>query len=215
MISLIAKIRDKKDKLEVLRKGDFLPAVLYGEGIENALLQVGEKEFLKVFEEAGETSIVSLNVAGKNMDVLIHQIAKNPVNNRILHVDFFHPSLKKKIEAEIPLVFEGKSEAVESLGGVLMKEIQSINVKGLARDLPKEIIVDISQLKTFEDRVSVKNLNLPQEVEIIGRHPEDFVAHVALPKEEEIKAPQPVTEGEGEAGVETPVEKKEGEKAEK
>ncbi|MDP2362925.1 MAG: 50S ribosomal protein L25, partial [Ignavibacteria bacterium] len=145
-------------------------------------------------------------------DVLIHQIAKDPVTGKIIHIDFFHPSSKKTISAEIELVFEGESEAVKSGGGILIKELKEIKVKGLAKDLPKDLIVDVSVLKTLEDRVLVKDLPLPTGIEVFGHHPEDIVAHIALPKQEkEIKAPEPA-EGEVEAPAE---DKKEDEKEQK
>lgn len=196
-VSLQATIRDKKEKNEALRKAGVLPGVLYGEGIKNVPVKVGQKDLEKTLKDAGETSIISLEVEDKKIDVLIHQIAKEPVTGKIIHIDFFHPSSKKKIEAEIELVFEGESEAVKSGGCVLIKELKEIKVKGLAKDLPKELIVDISVLKTLGDRVLVKDLSLPSGIEVSGHHDEDIVAHVALPKEEkEMKAPEEAVEGE-------------------
>jgi len=197
MISLQVKIRDKKEDVQSLRKQGILPGVLYGEGIKNISVKVSEKDLEKTLKDAGETSIVGLEVGGTKTDVLIHQIAKDPVTGKIVHIDFFHPSNKKKIEAEIELVFEGEPEAVKSGGGILIKELSKIKVKGLAKDLPKELVVDISVLKTLEDRVLVKDLLLPSGIEIFGHHGDDIVAHVALPKEEkEMKAPEEAIEGE-------------------
>lgn len=213
MVSLQATIRPEKEKAEKVREKGFIPGVLYGEGIKNIPVSVSNKDFEKAFDTAGETSIISLDIDGKKTDVLIHQISKDPVSGKAIHIDFFHPSSKKKIEAEIELVFEGESEAVKSGGCILIKELKEIKVKGLAKDLPKELIVDVSVLKTLEDRVLVKDLPLPVGIEVFGHHNEDIVAHVALPREEkEMKAPEAVIEGE--AGAEAPVEKEE-EKEEK
>ncbi|MDO8524344.1 MAG: 50S ribosomal protein L25 [bacterium] len=209
MTLLTAKIRDKKEDVQSLRKQGFMPGVLYGEGTKNVSVSVSGKELEKTLTDAGETSIIVLDIDGKKVDVLIHQIAKDPVSGKIIHIDFFHPSSKKKIEAEIELVFEGESEAVKSGGCILIKELKEIKVKGLAKDLPKELIVDISVLKAVEDRVLVKDLPLPSGIEVFGHHPEDIVAHVALPREEkEMKAPEPV-EGEAVAEVSTDEEKEE------
>ncbi|MFH0739680.1 MAG: 50S ribosomal protein L25 [bacterium] len=215
MTSLTATIRGKKEKNEVLRKAGVLPGVLYGEGIKNALVKVSQKELEKTLKDAGETSIIALDIDGKKTDVLLHQISKDMVSGKIIHIDFFHPSSKKKIEAEIELVFEGESEAVKTGGGILIKELKEIKVKGLAKDLPKEIIIDISVLKTLEDRVLVKDLTLPSAIEVVGHHPDDIVAHVALPREEkEMKAPE-VEGGEDGTSVENLEEKKDEEKEEK
>ena len=204
MTSLTATTRDKKTKLELLRKQGFLPGVLYGEDIKNVSVKVAEKELEKTLKDAGETSIIGLEIDGKKTDVLIHQIAKDPVSGKIIHVDFFHPSSKKKIEAEIELVFEGESEVVKSGGGILIKELKEVKVRGLAKDLPKDLIVDISVLKTLEDRVLVKDLPLPSGIEVFGHRDEDIVAHVAMPREEkEMKAPEQPIEGEAVAEATT------------
>lgn len=210
MTLLQATIRDKKDKPEILRKSGLIPGVLYGEDIKNSSVCVSEKDLEKTLKESGETSIIALDIDGAKTDVLIHQIAKDPVSGKIIHIDFFHPSSKKKIEAEIELVFEGESGAVKSEGGILIKELKEIKVKGLAKDLPKELICDISVLKTLEDRVLVKDLPLPAGIEIFGHHPEDIVAHIALPKQEKVETPKEVPE----AATEQPAVEKEGEKRE-
>lgn len=193
MISLQAKTRNKFGRqTKTLRKKGVLPAVLYGEGIkENITLEVKEKEFERVFKEAGESSLVQLEVNSEQHEVLIHQIARDPLSGKFVHVDFFCPSMKKEIEAEVPLVFEGASPAVGDLGGILVKEIQTAEVKGLAHNLPREIRVNIGKLKTFEDRVLVKDLTVPEGVSIL-RAPEEIVALVTPPREE-IEEEKPVT----------------------
>ncbi|MEK9153007.1 MAG: 50S ribosomal protein L25 [Patescibacteria group bacterium] len=188
MISLQATIRDKKEKVDTLRKSGVLPAVLYGEGVESVPVQAGFKDFQEIFSQAGESSLICLEVAGKKHDVLIHQIERDPVSGQIIHSDFYQPSTKRKVVVEVQLVFEGESLAVKDLGGVLVKEMQEVEVKGLARSLPREIVVDITCLKTFNDRVCIADLKMPLGVECL-KHPEEIVALVVLQKEEKEEAP--------------------------
>ncbi|MDD5750746.1 MAG: 50S ribosomal protein L25 [Candidatus Pacebacteria bacterium] len=187
MISLKATIRDRKINTEALRKQDILPAVLYGEGIESVPISVILKDFQEVFAAAGESSLVSLEVGDKKYDVLIHQTERDPLSGRFIHIDFYHPSARKKVEAEIPLVFTGESPAVKDFGGVLIKEIQALDVKGLASKLPREIMVDISSLIDFDARVLVGDLTLPEGVEA-RRAADEIVALAVLPKEEKPEA---------------------------
>jgi len=190
MIELKVKIREKFGrKTKELRKKGVIPAVLYGAEIENIPLSVEEKEFNRVFREAGESSLVKLKIEGKKLknpepEVLIHEIQRDPLTGRIIHIDFYHPSLRKEVEAEIPLVFEGVPKACKDLGGTLVKEIQTIEVRGLARNLPREIKVNTEKLKTFEDRILVSDLQVPEGVKIL-RGPEEIVALVTPPQEEE------------------------------
>ncbi len=201
MITLKAEKRQQiGGNFEQLRQKGTLPAVLYGEGIkESIILQVSGKEFIKVLQEAGESSLLSLEADGKQYNVLIHQIAKDPVSGSFLHVDFFKPSTKKKIEAEVPLEFIGEAPAVKDLAGILVTEFSTMHVKGLAQQLPREITVDLSGLKTFEDRILVKDLKMPEGVEVL-RDLDEIVAHVAEPREEEVIEEEPVVEAEGEGG---------------
>jgi len=194
MIELKVKIREKFGrKTKELRKKGVIPAVLYGAEIENIPLSVEEKEFNRVFREAGESSLVKLKIEGKKLknpepEVLIHEIQRDPLTGRIIHIDFYHPSLRKEVEAEIPLVFEGVPKACKDLGGTLVKEIQTIEVRGLARNLPREIKVNTEKLKTFEDRILVSDLQVPEGVKIL-REPEEIVALVTPPQEEEEEKP--------------------------
>ncbi|MCD6500460.1 50S ribosomal protein L25 [bacterium] len=215
MLSLEAKIREKLGrKTKSLRKQGFLPAVLYGPEIKNLSLEVPEKEFEKIYKEAGESSIIKLKIKNQKsksneMEVLIHQTAKDPVKGNFLHVDFYHPSSRKEVEAEIPLRFEGEAPAVEELGGTLVKEIQQVEVKGLAQNLPREIKVDIGKLRTFEDRILIRDLKVPQGIKIL-RESNEIVANVAPPGREEEK---PVEEEK--PAEEKLEEEKEGEEEEK
>ena len=169
--------------MDALRKQGVLPAVLYGDGIKSTPVEVALKDFQEIFAAAGESSLIGLELDGKKYEVLIHQAERDPVSGKFIHVDFYHPSAKKKVEAEIPLVFSGESLAVKDLGGVLVKEIHVLNVKGLAHKLPREIIVDISSLKSYDDRIRVRDLALPETVEAMRKG--DEIVALAVPVKEE------------------------------
>lgn len=206
MFSLKATIRKKRGRqTRGLRKKGVLPAVLYGEAVKNLSLEIQEKEFEKIYQEAGESSLISLEADAKKYEVLIHQVAKDPLKGRFLHIDFYHPSTKKEVEAEIPLVFKGEPPAVKDLGGTLVKELQQVEVKGLARNLPREIEVDVTILKAFEDRVRIKDLTIPEGVSIL-KNKEEIVALVVPPEKEEVEKPVEEEKVEGEESGE---EKKE------
>jgi len=216
MFSLQATIRSQQGKsLGELRKKGLIPAVLYGAGIkENLNLAVEEKEFGSIFEQAGESSLIELEADGKKFEVLIHQLAHDPVTDKIIHIDFFKPSTQKKITAEVPLHFIGEAPAVKDLSGVLVKEFDHLEVRGLAQQLPREIKVDISGLKTFDDKILVGDLVLPEGVEIM-RGKEEMVVNVAPPrvekekeKEKEEEEPSEEKAEEAEKTAESAVEQK-------
>ncbi len=195
MIPLQAKIRkDLGRKTKSIKEQGRIPAVVYGPGVKNISLEVDEKEFKKVFQKAGESSLVELEVAaegeprqGRDKDkkpVLIHEIQKDPVSDKIIHIDFFQASLKEEVEVSIPLVFEGVALAEKDLGGTLNKNMQEIEVKALPQNLPHEIKVNIDSLKTFEDHIYVKDLVLPPNVNIFKK-PDEIVVSVLPPQKVE------------------------------
>ena len=194
MFSLSAKVRKiKGKKVKTLRKKGILPAVLYGPEIKTSLpLELEEKEFEKVYQETGESSLISLQVLGKKekYSVLIHEVARDPLTEKPIHVDFYQPRLEEEVQVTVPIIFEGVSPAVKSLGGTLVKNVSEIEIKALPQKLPHEIRVDISSLKTFEDHILVKDLKLPEGVKIL-KDPEEIIASVSpLEKvEEELKKP--------------------------
>jgi large subunit ribosomal protein L25 len=186
MFKIIAQERKENEKADKIRKEGLVQAVLYGEGIKNLNLKIKNKDLKEAYEKAGESSLIELQLGEKSIPCLMHQVAQDPVRGEFIHIDFFHPSAKKKIEAEVELVFEGESPAVEEMGGVLVKEIQHLPVKALAQNLPKEIKVDVSLLKNLEDRILVKDLKMPLGVEAL-KEKEEIVALVVEPKEEKIE----------------------------
>jgi len=183
MIKLSAKIRTEiGKKTNVLKENGRIPAVVYGHKIKNVLLDVDYKEFQKVLHEAGESSLIELGVEGEKekRPVLVHDLQKNPVSDKFIHIDFFQISLTEEVQVKVPLVFEGTSLAVKDLGGTLVKNISELEVKALARNLPHEIKVSIDSLNNFGDHILVKDLVLPKDVKI-SLKPDEIVVSVAQP----------------------------------
>jgi len=195
MLTLSAKIRQTQGrKVKTLRQKGVLPAVLYGPGLKNENLEIDLKEFEKIYEAAGESTLISLEIEGKKKYlVLVHDLKNNPLKDTPLHVDFYQPSLKEKIEVKVPLILEGEAEAVKNLGGTLIRNISEIEVKALPQNLPKEIKVNVSGLKTFEDNILIKDLPVSEGVEIL-RDPQETIAHVAPPEKVEEELEKPIEE---------------------
>lgn len=193
MLTLLAKARTHEGRQnQDLRQEGAIPAILYGPGIANKNLAVDYKEFVKLFREAGKSSLITLRVEGEKADfmVLINDFDTDPVSGRVIHVDFYQPDLAKEIEAEVPLEFVGESIAVKDLGGTLVKNISEIKVKALPADLPRQIVVDISKLKTFEDAILVKDLVVGEKIELLKNDDEIVALAVEAQKvEEELEKP--------------------------
>jgi len=163
------------------RKEGEIPAIIYGDKTDNQPVLVDRINFRKTYKEAGENTLIDLKVGSKTTKVLIHDLQFHPVTDEILHIDFYHPSMKKKIESVVPLTFIGQSKAVEDQDGTLIKNRDEVKVEALAANLPKEIEVDISSLEEFHDKILAKDINVPKGVEILEE--EDRVIALVTPPE--------------------------------
>jgi large subunit ribosomal protein L25 len=185
VIALKAEIREiTGKKVEKLREGNLIPAVLYGHGIKPQNISVDYLDFDRVFGKAGESSLIELELGSRKSNVLVHDIQTDPISGKFSHVDFFQVNMKEEVETEIPLEFIGESPAVKELGGVLVKSLDEIKVKCLPADLPEKFEVDISKLATFDDAIAVKDLKVFEKVEILVE-PEAVIASVQEPRSQE------------------------------
>jgi len=220
MLNLSSKIREVMGKkTKNLRKKGLLPAVLYGPKVKNLNLELNLKDFEKILKEAGESSLIKLQITGlpagrqgdikKDYSVLIHDIERESIKGNPIHVDFYLPPTTEEIVVKVPIIIEGEAPAVKELGGTLIKDIHEIEIKGLLQNLPKEIKVDLSKLKTFSDHILIGDLNLPQGVKTL-KDSKEIVISVAPPAKIEEELAKAVEEKVEEVKV---VEKEEKEEA--
>ncbi|MBI2674169.1 MAG: 50S ribosomal protein L25 [Candidatus Yanofskybacteria bacterium] len=177
--------------LNKLRTDGYVPAVLYGKGQEPLSLQVPVKDFAKALKEAGESTLVYLNVDSESYPTIIHDVAKEPVKDSILHADFYKVRLDEKIKTNVPVVFVGESPAVQELGGVFVRNVNELEVEALPQNLPHELTIDISVLKNFGDKITIADLKkgLGSLAELTTEDDDAIIAAVQEPmSEEELKA---------------------------
>lgn len=164
---------------EEVRTEGKIPAVLYGPGREPISVAVSYNEFDKLYQEAGESTLVDFTVDGeKSVKVLIQDLQYNPLTRRFSHVDFRQIRMDQEIETAVELIFVGLAPAVKELGGTLSTPMSEINVKSLPDKLMTSFDVDLSILKTFDDAIYVKDLKLPEGV-LSMDNPDALVAKVA------------------------------------
>lgn len=187
-MSKIALKATKRDvfgkKLQKSRKEGLIPAVLYGHGVANENLWIKYLDFNRAYEKAGENSIIEIEMEGKKMPVLVYDTQTDAMSGSFSHIDFLQVNMKEEVEAKIPLEFVGESAAVKENGGVLVKSIEEIEVRCLPADLPSKFEINLSKLATFEDHITVADINVPNGVEIILEK-ETVIATVLPPRSED------------------------------
>lgn len=192
MLTLKATKRDKKIDLLKIRAEGQIPAIFYGPKQESTPITLKSGDFLSVYNQAGESSIIILKEGENEHEVLIHDVQVDAVSGIPLHVDFYAIEKGKKINVAVPLVFVGISPAEKNLGGVLVKVVHELEIEALAKNLPQQIEVNIESLIDFESQIKAKDIILPEGVDL-DTDPEEVIVLVQAPKEEEIQ----------EAGTET------------
>lgn len=176
---------DKRDKKpSELRRTGLVPAIIYGKKYESLPLQLNLKEFTNLFHEAGSSNLVDLNIDGKSVKTLIHEVQRHPMSNAIIHVDFLKIDMKEKLKTEIPLEFVGETTLVIDQEGSLITSKDAVEVECLPSDLVDHIDVDISVLTDFDMNIKVEDLRIPEGIEILD-DPEEVIALVQPPRSEE------------------------------
>jgi large subunit ribosomal protein L25 len=192
MISLNFETRDIKTKLETMREAGNIPAVFYGPKEKSTSIVVVAKDFMKVLKKAGESSIIVLkDKSGAEHEALIHALDKHPLTGVVRHIDFYVIEKGKKLTVDVPLNFTGVSPAVKDKGGILVKVQREIEIEAIPKDLPHEIVVDISSLVELTDVILAKNIALPSGV-TLKINPEEVIASVSVAKEETEEAPKTI-----------------------
>jgi len=202
----------KGKKVGALRREGKLPAVLYGHHFDATAITLDLREATRTLHGLTASSLVYINLDGKEHAALVREKQRDYLRNVIKHVDFQIVSLTEKIRANVNIVLEGVSPAVKDFNGVIISEMDSVEVEALPQDLPEKIVLDLSSLKKIGDHFTVKDLVVSDKVHIHAE-PDEVVVIVTLAKEEEAA---PAAEGEAVAAEPEVIEKgkKEEEEAE-
>jgi len=199
-VALSASARSKDISVKNLRRQGQIPGVVYGNKTENTAIQMEEVALMKAYVKAGESTLVDLDIGGNKMPVLFHDVSFDPVSDRMDHVDFYAVDMKKEVEAEVQIHFEGESDAVKE-GGILVTALDHVEVRCLPANLPHDFKVELSKLKAFGDSITVADLSIPEGVEILTEK-DAVIAVVQEPRAEEVQEAPVAAEGAAAEGAE-------------
>jgi large subunit ribosomal protein L25 len=180
----------RRGGVKQLRASGRVPAIIYGRQAQPQNLEVNAKEFGDLIHHAvSENMLVDLSVendARAKRLALVQEIQHHPLDGNILHVDFHEVTEDEKVIIQVPLETVGEAAGVKNSGGVLEHVVFKIKVRALPKDLPEQIIVDVSHLELGKS-IHLGDLRAPPGVEILGdKH--ISVISVAMPRTEEEEA---------------------------
>jgi large subunit ribosomal protein L25 len=211
-VALNATLRtvSRRSQNKQLRASGRIPAVIYGRQVKPQNLEVDARELGDLIQHsASETVLVDLSVkddANPKRLALIQEVQHHPLNGNVLHIDFHEVNENEKVTIFVPVETVGEPVGVKTGGGVLEHVLFKLKVRALPKDLPGQIVLDVSALE-LNRAIHLGEITPPAGVEILG-HKEVVVVACAAPRaEEEVAAP---AEGAPAAGdVEMIKEKKE------
>ncbi|MBI2639054.1 50S ribosomal protein L25 [Candidatus Peregrinibacteria bacterium] len=187
--------RDIAQKAKFSRAAGRIPAVYYGRGKPTMTLSLDYQKFRKVYEKAGENTIIELAMDGKKFPVLVHEVQYEPVSDKFSHVDFIHVDMEKEVTTTVKIVCVGVCPAVKNMGGILDVLKHEIKIKCLPKDLIHSIEVDVSPIVDFHTSIHVKDLKIPSGIKILDNAEDTVVTASPIKVEEE--APKPAEAAAG------------------
>lgn len=195
-VVLKAVKRDVTGKqVKALRREGQLPAVIYGRHLEPIAISLEAHAAGLVMSKLTSSSLVTIDLNGKEYPALVRERQRNYIKGNLTHIDFLAVDLTEKIRATVRLEFVGVSGAVKDYNGVLVKNIEKLEVECLPTDLPERIAVDIAALAQVGNSIRVRDLAVSGSIRILNDEDETIaVASAAKTEATETAAAAPGAE---------------------
>jgi large subunit ribosomal protein L25 len=195
-VVLKAKRREVIGKqVKALRREGWLPAIIYGSGIDPLPISLNYREAHRVLPGISSSRLIVVDVDGERHTSLVRERQRHPVTGNMLHLDFQEVSMTEKLRTMVSLELIGVAPAIDNYGGILVPGQEHIEIECLPGDLPNLIEVDISGLGEIGDALYVRDLVIPSNVEVLTELDELVVvitAPAAEPIEEEVEEEEEV-----------------------
>ena len=172
-------------QVKQLRRQGRLPAVLYGKKFEPISVTLDFREANRILPGVTSSHLITVEVDGDKLNVLVREKQFHPVLGKLIHVDFLVVSLTEKLRANVTIDLVGESPAMRELNGVLVSGIEEIEVECLPQDLPERIVVDVSTLTEFGAAIHVRDLKLSENIRVLTDL-DEMVAIITAPEAEEV-----------------------------
>ena len=188
-------------QVKALRREGKLPAVIYGYGIDPISIVLDQREASKTMAKASSSTLVTIELEGKQYPTLVREKQLDFIRNSLIHVDFLAVSMTEKLTASVGVHVIGDAPAVKEYGAVLVTGLSELEVECLATDLPESFTIDASTLVEIGDGIYVKDVAVPENVEILT-DVEEMLVLATAPAAEEVEEVDELLEGEEGEGPE-------------
>jgi len=183
-VILKASKRDVTGKqVKALRREGKLPAVIYGRHLEPISIIMEAHTASMALSKLTSSSLVTIDVDGAEYPALVRERQRDYIKGTLTHIDFLAVDMNEKIRTSVGLAFVGVSGAVKDYNGILVHNLERLEVECFPGDLPERINVDIAMLKQIGDLIRVRDVVVSDKIRILG-DPEETIAVVTIIKEE-------------------------------
>ncbi len=206
-----------KNSARRLRRRGVIPGVVYGGGREPVPVELDARPVEIILDSGkGLNTLIQLRLAGRDLrrTVMIREIQRHPVTERLLHADFYRIEMDQTVDVQIPVVLIGVPLGVREEGGMVAHVNREVAVRVLPAEIPESFEIDVTELHIGQ-HVEVGDLALPPRVELLSPPTETIVTVVskaveeAAPEAEEEAAEEAAEAADGEAAEEESTEKPE------
>lgn len=154
-------------QVKALRREGKLPAILYGSTIEPTPVLMDHKAASTTLGHMASSSLVTIILEGEKHVALVREKQRNVLTGSLTHIDFQIVSMKEKIRTRVSIETRGEAPAVKNFNGILVLNLDAVEIEALPGDLPERILVDVSGLETIGKSIRLSELELPEKVTVM------------------------------------------------
>ena len=182
-LNAFARSQAGRGEVKKLRSSGRVPATIYGRESKPQNLELITEDLEDLIHHSlSENILVDLAVDQAKHLALVQEVQHHPLSGKVLHVDFHEVSATEKVTVMVPVESVGEAVGVKTGGGVLEHVLFKLKVRALPKDLPEQILVDVSALEVGKS-IHVGEIKAVEGVEILGNKQTPVIS-VALPKTE-------------------------------
>ena len=142
-----------------LRRSDKIPAVVYGQGSEPLSVVLDRLKFRAALNAAGPNAVITLDVDGSDHLTIVKNMQRDPIANRVTHVDFMRIDLDQRLIVDVPITLVGEAAIVGLEGAVVQQQMMTLTVEAPAGNIPQLFEADITEM-SIANPVRVSDLEM-------------------------------------------------------
>jgi large subunit ribosomal protein L25 len=178
---LQVSIRAPQSKAKQLRRQGYVPGVLYGRNTTTTPVLFNKNHVENFIKRVGEGTVFDIELDGIKQTVRIREMQRDPISKEIIHLDLMNVDLDQEIKINVALRFEGM-ESLKKSGYIVQQQKDSIEVEGLARNIPSFVSVPMDDLAE-KGNIRVQDLEVPDGISVLDA-PDDVIVSALTPAKE-------------------------------